>query len=334
MIQSVLGSNAYEAWPACAKSPGSATASRVEWDAVDDGSLRSQRMRVNRILAQKIEFIPSKAFEDTATAEEILQPMPGSDNNGNSPVLTAKAPPGTPSYLAALYAIPLLTAEQERYLFRKMNYLKFRASVLRDQLDPNYPRKLLLNRIETLLSEAMAIRNQIVRANLRLVVSIAKTVIDRANGFEEMVSDGNLPLIRAAEIFDFERGTRFSTYATWAIRNSLYRATSRNRRIFKRFLTGSDGVFESIRDVRQSARAQERFHTDLRGAIQSMLSRLDSRDQAIVISRFGLDKSGRPRKFREIAEQLNISTERVRQLLARSLNQMHQAVDQESIELP
>lgn len=334
MIQSVLESGVYEAGPAYAKSPGSAPASRVEWGVADDGSLRSQRMRANRILAQRIEFIPSKAFEDAATTEEILLPTPGSANKANSPVLTPKAPPGTPPYLAALYAIPLLTADQERHLFRKMNYLKFRASVLRDQLDPNRPRKSLLNRIEPLLSEALAIRNQIVRANLRLVVSIAKKVVGQANSFEEMVSDGNLPLIRAAEIFDFERGTRFSTYATWAIRNSLYRATSRNRRVFKRFLTGSEGFFESIRDVRHSARAQERFHTDLRDAIGSMLARLDSRDQAIVISRFGLDNSGRPRKFREIAEQLNISTERVRQLLARSLHKMQQAVDQESIELP
>ena len=64
-----------------------------------------------------------------------------------------------------------------------------------------------------------------------------------------------------------------------------------------------------------------------------MISQLESRDQTIVNARFGLNGSGRPLKFREIAERLNISTERVRQLMARSLNRLQDMVEESALEL-
>ncbi len=63
------------------------------------------------------------------------------------------------------------------------------------------------------MEEALAVKNQIIRANLRLVVSIAKKHVGRSDNFFELVSDGNMSLIRAVEKFDFARGNKFSTYA-------------------------------------------------------------------------------------------------------------------------
>ena len=305
-------------------------------DSSADKGPTAQTARARRILFQPIEFIPSQEFADPDATAEILAPTPGlpaeTIQSGDLPELS-KAPAGTPPYLASLYEVPLLTKAQEQHLFRKMNFLKFRAEQTRRTLGRQCPEPDLLDRIEDDLSKALAIRNYIIRANLRLVVSIAKTVVDRSNSFEELVSDGNVPLIRAVEIFDFERGTRFSTYATWAVRNSLYRSTPRNRRHHKRYLTGSDTFFESASDHRTSVGAQESYHRRLRAVIDRMLSKLDRRDKQIVIARFGLDKAGKPRKFREIAEGLNISTERVRQLLARSLGRLQEFAEFESIEL-
>ena len=176
-------------------------------------------------------------------------------------------------------------------------------------------------------------RNEIVQANLRLVVSIAKKLVDEANSFDDLVSDGNVPLVRAVEIFDCERGTRFSTYATWAVRNSLYRSTLRNRRFSKRYTSGNEIIFESAYDRRHSSRSWESYHTELRNSLALMISQLDPRDQTVVNARFGLNGSERPLKFREIAVQLNISTERVRQLMARSLNRLQDLVEGSSLEL-
>ena len=86
-----------------------------------------------------------------------------------------KAPSGLPRYLASLYETPLLTREQEYYLFRKFNFLKYQAQKLRDQLDPAHAKASEMDQIQRLYDMAVAVKNQIVQANLRLVVSIGKT---------------------------------------------------------------------------------------------------------------------------------------------------------------
>lgn len=80
-----------------------------------------------------------------------------------------------PAYLASLYEVPLLTREQEVWLFRKFNYLKYKASKLRETLDPERPSRRLMDQIDAIIAEVVSLKNTLVRANLRLVVSIAKS---------------------------------------------------------------------------------------------------------------------------------------------------------------
>jgi RNA polymerase sigma factor (sigma-70 family) len=298
----------------------------------ESGGECSESDRALKIVTHEIEYVYSRTFEAADAEETILGPYPDvtfEEDGSICPNDLPKAPAGTPPYLASLYAIPLLTHAQEQYLFRKMNFLKHRADQLRRRIDPDAPDTALMNQIEKLLQRALDVRNQIVRSNLRLVVSIAKNFVDSASAFDDAVSDGNVPLLRAVEIFDFDRGTRFSTYATWAVRNSLLRSTSRNRRQRSRYLTGRETAFESVADQRTSRYGREKYHRTLRAALDRAAHKLDPRDRKIVMARFGLGDEQRPRKFREIAESLNISAERVRQLLARSLNHMRQASESE-----
>ena len=96
-----------------------------------------------------------------------------------------------------------------------MNYLKYRASRLRDTLDPARPKSSLMDQIEKLYDQVVATKNEIISANLRLVVSIAKRHVGPAESFFELVSDGNMSLIRAVEN-RFRPGNKFSIYASWA----------------------------------------------------------------------------------------------------------------------
>ena len=117
--------------------------------------------------------MPHPSFDDPAAARRRSSaPMP-EPADGKAPRRT-KAPKGLPPYLASLYEVPLLSREQEMHLFRKMNYLKYQANQLREQIDPARARTADLDEIERLQEEALAVKNQIIRANLRLVVSIAK----------------------------------------------------------------------------------------------------------------------------------------------------------------
>lgn len=285
-------------------------------------SRSASRERIRRLLATEIEFINSDAFHQPEAKRIILAPTPTRSQGASSP----KPPPGTPPFLAALYEFPLLTAEQEHHLFRKMHFLKFQAATLRDELDSENAGISQVNRIERLLAEALSIRNHIVQSNLRLVVSIAKKLVDPVNSFDELVSEGTPPLMRAVEIFDFDRGTRFSTYATWAVRNCLFRASPRNHKLHRRFRTSADNVFVAAAETKSSVRENVAHHEQLCEIVRRGLKDLDDRDRKIVKARFALDGSDQPSRFREIAEELNISTERVRQLLARSLGRLQESV--------
>lgn len=278
--------------------------------------------RVEVLREMDIEFIDSESFRLPDAESIILGPAPKNKRTSPSP----KPPSGTPPFLAALYEFPLLSPEQEHHLFRKMNFLKFQAEELRKQWNPVRVTSAATRRFEQLLAESLAIRNHIVQSNLRLVVSIAKKLIDGANSFDELVSEGIPPLIRAVEIFDFDRGTRFSTYATWAVRNCLHRASPRNRKLRTRFRTSADAVFAGAAENRSSVTEDVAYHRRLRETVRQGLKKLDARDRKIVKARFALDGSDRPRRFREIAEELNLSTERVRQLLARSLGRLQENV--------
>ncbi len=159
-----------------------------------------------------------------------------------------RVPPGLPPYLASLYSIPLLTKEEEVYYFRKMNYLKFKAAELRKTIDPLRPKTKDMNLIEEYLDKAVEIKNFLIRSNLRLVVSIAKRHIKPTGNFFEMVSDGNMSLIRAIEKFDYSKGNKFSTYASWAIMKNFARSIPAEHTRLDRFRTGKDEIFMQSTD--------------------------------------------------------------------------------------
>ena len=284
--------------------------------------------RLLHFLREPIEHVFSRSFADPAAGEAILAPLvpddpTGTKARGRTMASAIKAPAGSLPYLAALYRFPLLSREQEMHLFRMMNYLKYRAECLRRNLRLERPQVGRLDQIRQYLKDAHQVRDHIAQANLRLVVSIAKTLVDRDNSLDELISDGHIPLLRAVEIFDFQRGTRFSTYATWAVRNALYRSTPRNRRQSRRFASGNEIALERLCDDRSTVGSAEAHIRRVDVFIERVLSQLENRDRMIVAHRFGLGGVQRPHRFREIAKKLNVSTERVRQLLTRALSRMH-----------
>ena len=176
-------------------------------------------VRHERIMELPLDFIPNPRFARKGADNACLGEMPEAE----SPTRKAKRPSGLPPYLASLYEMPLLTREQEAHLFRRYNYLKYKASKLRSTLDADRPKSTVMDEIEALYDRIVETKNEIARANLRLVVSIAKRHVSPDQNFFELVSDGNVSLLRAVEKFDFARGNKFSTYATWAIMKNFAR---------------------------------------------------------------------------------------------------------------
>lgn len=233
---------------------------------------------------------------------------------------TVQAPADTPPYLAALYDFPLLTKDEEYQIFRKMHFLRFQAAQLQKKLSLSSLNAQRVAQIRDLLRQADDVRNRIVQCNLRLVVSIAKTLVNSANSLDDLISEGNFPLIRAAELFDYTRGLRFSTYATWAVRNGLYRTSSRNHRNQQRFRVDAS---ERLSQAPQpTSEAEHRDETIDAERLHQLVSQLDRRSQTILRDRFALGGEARPARFHELGKKLKLSSERVRQLLDRALSQL------------
>ncbi|MBX7165300.1 MAG: sigma-70 family RNA polymerase sigma factor [Pirellulales bacterium] len=289
-------------------------------------------MRARRLLALPMDYIDNPLFRTPQAEKAILgASMPSGPEGGSRRV---RPPAGLPPYLASLYEVPLLTREQEAYLFRKMNYLKYRARKLRDALDPTRARSVVMDEIERLYEEAVAVKNQVTRANLRLVVSIAKRHVGQSDNFFELVSDGNMSLIRAVEKFDYARGNKFSTYATWAIMKNFARTIPDEHKQRDRFRTSLDEMFTATPDDRSDEIEQESAQSQREAQVGRILERLDEREAKIIISRFGLDHRSEPLTLKEVGAEMGVTKERVRQIEARALSKLRQAAVEEKIEVP
>lgn len=187
-----------------------------------------------------IEVLDDTAAEEASSETELELSVPESVNI-DDPVRM---------YLKEIGKVPLLTAEEEIELAKRM-----------EQGDENAKRKLA-------------------EANLRLVVSIAKRYVGRGMLFLDLIQEGNLGLIKAVEKFDYRKGYKFSTYATWWIRQAITRA-----------------IADQARTIRIPVHMVETIN------------------KLIRVSRQLLQEYGREPQPEEIAREMGISEEKVREIM-------------------
>jgi len=256
-------------------------------------------------------------------------------------------------YLKQIDEVPLLTAEQEKSLCRKI-------------IHENCP----------------AAREQMIRANLRLVVSIAKRYMNRGLPLQDLIEEGNLGLLKAVEGFDPEQGARFSTYGSWWIKQAIKRALinavqpihipaymveliakwKRASRELEETLGRQPSVQElaeemdlpakKVRIIRKAVRASQRpaatdtndedapslnnilpdhrnlppdeqaLKDDELRTIGILLDAIDDREATILRLRFGLD-GNEPMTLKEIGSAVNLTRERVRQIEIEALKKLN-----------
>jgi RNA polymerase sigma factor (sigma-70 family) len=275
------------------------------------------QMRARELRARKIEYVPSDEFGQPNAGQEILGDASLAAPSGDA-TPSRRVPADLPPYLQELFRIPLLTPEGERALFRKLNYLKHRAAALAAALDPETAKARELDAIDDLLAEAERVKKQITQANLRLVVSIAKRHVKVGNDFFELVSDGNVSLMRAVDKFDYSRGFKFSTYASWALMKNYARTLPEHRRRRERFQTGRDELLGNVAGP-EFDEAENDYLATVRSTLERMLDTLDHREQSILRQRFGLEDRSEPQTLEQIGRRFGVSKERIRQLESRAM---------------
>lgn len=283
-------------------------------------------------------------LDDDLSTDEIKKPkkqIPLSKGSLDDPVRM---------YLKEIGRVPLLTAEEEVYLAKRMEAGDERAKM------------------------------QLVEANLRLVVSIAKRYVGRGMLFLDLIQEGNLGLMKAVEKFDHTKGFKFSTYATWWIRQAITRAIADQARTIRIPVHMVETINKLVRITRQlvqelgreptSAEIAERMgiseekvdeikkisqepvsletpigeeedshlgdfipddevlspseaaaYSLLKEQLGEVLDTLTEREKKVLILRFGLG-DGRSRTLEEVGKEFNVTRERIRQIEAKALRKL------------
>jgi len=156
-------------------------------------------------------------------------------------------------YLREIGRVPLLTAQDEVELAKSIEAGLFAE----EKLQGGFP-VLDAHRAELgeLAADGLRAKQRLIEANLRLVVSIAKRYIGRGLVFLDLIQEGNLGLIRAVEKFDYTKGYKFSTYATWWIRQAITRAIADQARTIRI-------PVHMVETINKMARVQRQLHQDL-----------------------------------------------------------------------
>ena len=156
-------------------------------------------------------------------------------------------------YLREIGRVPLLTAEDEVELAKSIEAGLFAEEKLANTDVLSGMERLDL---ELLAREGARAKQRLIEANLRLVVSIAKRYVGRGMLFLDLIQEGNLGLIRAVEKFDYTKGFKFSTYATWWIRQAITRAIADQARTIRI-------PVHMVETINKLVRVQRQMHQDL-----------------------------------------------------------------------
>ena len=295
------------------------------------------RRRAKALLARKIEFIASDEFigqdaEDRILAEPLDKSEPSVLSNTEPIKLTGSS---LSEYLHTLRDTPMLNREDEAKLFRRYNYLKYLACQSRAGIKLSHVSGTMLSQIENYLAQAEEIKRRIIEANLRLVVNIARKHTLSGANLLDLVSEGNISLMRAVEKFDYGRGFRFSTFASWTITKDYARKIP--GQIGRLGKTAKASLANIQREMRTEDAADfaaiERAHQSLTQVIKDNLTK---REQYVIMNRFGL--VGPPIKKEtktlvQIGEELSLSKERIRQIELIALQKLRQSLSPEEFEL-
>ncbi len=269
---------------------------------VTGGPLQAPSRSAQRVRAPKPPALPRDAVVRSGRARSAHDdkvpagrrsgaraPASPSDLNGSSP-----APDPVHAYLREIGRVPLLSAREEVAVAQRISAgLRAGENIIQMQnrYAPGPPPRDELDAEFEVLSDGLKAKALLVEANLRLVVSIAKRYRARGMLLLDLIQEGNLGLIRAVEKFDYTKGFRFSTYATWWIRQAINRA-----------------IAEQARTIRIPAHMVEVINRVTR--IQHQL----------------LQEAGREPSIEELASQAELSVERVQEILR--LNQEPVSIDQ------
>lgn len=235
------------------------------------------------------------SFTDPRKRAEIMAPL--------------AAIPVKPKRKIYVNAEALLTAEQEKHLFRQYNFLKY-------QIQKHWPKP----KVDSLIEQAYEVQNRIVLANVRLAVSIVSKKFYFTNHREDLIADAYAHLIHVIDCFDWRLGIKFSTYATVALLNKL----KYQQMCYQKHTSSPDP--EEFLNLEPDREHDDKDYKEIKEVVQQLLKHVSQRQHDVLRCVFLEEKT-----LDVIGKQIGITKERVRQIRIAAIDKIKGIVENENL---
>ena len=292
------------------------------------------RQRIADILATEPDYIDSEAFYEEDAEQKIFDDAPEikkPDASWYAPVMDDL---GLKTRLPRSSEQVILTAAEERVIFLQYNYARHRVGEIRGEVLQTPSQTPDLETARELLrwqDTADRLREQIAETNLALVLAMAKRTRMSEMDFADLVSEGNMALLRAVDKFDCGRGFKFSTYACRAILKAFSRQGMKLTKYRQRFPTDFDPKLERS-DFVESKR--EEYVKDAASEVKRIVvenrAGLSDIEQTVIGHRFRLDEETleqKPMTLEQVGQVIGVTKERVRQIQNKALGKIRSELE-------
>jgi RNA polymerase sigma factor (sigma-70 family) len=286
-------------------------------------------LRLRRILGEPIEYIAHASFGDARTVRSLYGANVGAEK-ATRPWCNAADIDWEATGLTA--SATTLSGDEEQRLFLRLNYARYRIQRL---LIAFGGKRLTLRAATEILwwhAQVETTRTQIVQANVPLVLAMAKRTRLGNIDYAELISEGNMALLRSVDKFDCGRGFKFSTYACRAILKSFSRVAMRTSRYRSQFPTEFDPTLErSDHTERQRLAVEADCVDELKTILGKNLAQLNEVEVKVLKARFALEKvdgmpEPSPQTLEQVGVMIGVTKERVRQIQNRALAKLRLAL--------
>jgi len=299
------------------------------------GRVASQGTTIPRALRQQVEVIMNEtyAFMDSPifARKEIEKELFTFDKEPQLPMTSWYQPTRDEALDEAMQGAPqLMKADEERIMFLRFNYCKLRLGKVQRLIKKNGLTRKRADELVEWHRRFEHFREYLVRTNLALVLAMAKRTRLGDVDFAEVVSEGNMALIRAVDKFNVDRGFKFSTYACRAILKAFSRTALKSNRHKTRFPVEFEPDMEKSdwQDRRRDA-VEEDCIDELKAIVSANLAELSDVEATVIRRRFNWEQEAdSPLTLEEVGQIIGVTKERVRQIQNKTLAKIRSVLEE------
>ncbi len=289
---------------------------------------REDEATLSQLLASEQDFIDSPAFYESEAIVKIYDEAPDiqkPDTSWYHPVMDDLS--GRTRTIKTAQQV-ILTGAEEKVLFHQFNYARYRVWKLQQEVWSTPARKPTAEQAEEILSwyrKSDLIREQIANTNLALVLAMAKRTRMSEVDFADLVSEGNMALLRAVDKFDAGRGYKFSTYACRAILKAFSRQGMKLSKYRQRFPTDFDPKLEKSNFLETKRTTFEKDAAEeVKRIVLQNRAELTDVERTVIEHRFGLESGDteKPMTLEQVGQIIGVTKERVRQIQNKAMEKI------------